>query len=355
MHRRRSARREKRPLSLRFCTDKLDSPDYRAPAWLPGGHTQTLYAPCLKGRHALAYRRERWDTPDGDFIDLDWLDGPETAPLVVLFHGLEGSSRSHYALAMAGELARHGWRGVFPHFRGCSGEPNRHARAYHSGDSVEIDWILRRLSGRSGGPVFAAGISLGGNALLKWLGERGASALSVIRAAGAASVPLDLAVCGDWLGQGFNRLYTWHFLNSLKRKSLQKLERHPGIFDRNAMLSARTLREFDDVVTAPLHGFLDTDDYWRRASSKPWLPHVAVPALLISALNDPFVPAHALPAPERISRHVTLCQPDQGGHAGFVEGRFPGHLGWLPRKLIRFFEASAPAPQRTAPERAAVS
>jgi len=313
--------------------------DYRAPVWLPGGNPQTLYAPCLKPRDPVIYRRQRWDTPDGDFIDLDWVDGPEDSPLVVLFHGLEGSARSHYALAMARELSGRGWRGVFPHFRGCSGEPNRHPRAYHSGDSTEIDWILRRLRLQTGAPLFAAGVSLGGNALLKWLGEQQVAAGKVVQAAGAASVPLDLTVCGDCLGQGFNRIYTWHFLHSLKRKSLQKLEQHPGIFDRDALLRARTLRQFDDVVTAPLHGFRDTDDYWRQASSKPWLAYIAVPTLFVSARNDPFVPERVLPTPREISEYVALDHPEQGGHAGFVAGPFPGHLRWLPSRLIRFFEA----------------
>lgn len=317
---------------------------YHAPLWLPGAHAQTLYAPCVKPRGTVSYRRERWDTPDGDFVDLDWLDGPRDAPLVAMFHGLEGSSRSHYALALARELSRRAWRGVFPHFRGCSGEPNRFARAYHSGDSAEADWILRRLRRESIGPLFAAGISLGGNVLLKWLGEHAAAAREVVRAAVCTSVPLDLTVCGDWLGRGFNQIYTRHFLRSLKRKSLEKLQRHPGIFDREAVIRARTLRQFDDVVTAPLHGFRDTDDYWRRASSKPWLPRIAVPTLLISARNDPFVPEWVLPKPGEVSAQVTLHLPLQGGHAGFVAGPFPGHLDWLPRRLIGFCESALQPP-----------
>lgn len=294
----------------------------------------------MKPRGGVNYRRERWDTPDGDFIDLDWVDGPPDAPLVVLFHGLEGSSKSHYALALAREISRRAWRGVFPHFRGCSGEPNRYPRAYHSGDSAEADWILRRLRRETDRPLFAAGISLGGNVLLKWLGEQNTAAGDVVRAAVCASVPIDLAVCGDSLGQGFNRIYTWHFLNSLKRKSLEKLQRHPGIFDRQAVIRARTLRQFDDVVTAPLHGFRDTDDYWRRASSRPWLPHIAVPTLLISARNDPFVPERVLPKPGEVAARVTLELPGQGGHAGFVAGPFPGQLNWLPQRLIGFCEAA---------------
>jgi predicted alpha/beta-fold hydrolase len=320
---------------------------YRAPPWLPGGHAQTVYAPLRAGRADPGYRRERWETPDGDFIDLDWVDAPPAAPLVVLFHGLEGSSRSHYALAMMRALRARGWGGVVPHFRGCSGEPNRLPRAYHSGDSAEIDWILRRLGGRAARPLFAAGVSLGGNALLKWLGEQGRAAREVVAAAAAASAPLDLAVSGDALGRGLNRLYTRHFLASLKPRSLAKLDRHPGLYDAEALRRAATLREFDDLVTAPLHGFRNTDDYWKRASSRPWLGGIRVPTLVLNARNDPFVPPPCLPAPREVAPEVVLEFPDEGGHAGFVSGPFPGSIDWLPRRLLAFFEAGG---SHTAPE-----
>jgi len=321
---------------------------YQAPWWLPGGHAQTIYASALARRARVAYRRERWETPDSDFIDLDWLDEtsdarrqtPATAakvPLVVLFHGLEGSSGGHYALALMAELRSRGLRGVVAHFRGCSGEPNRLPRAYHSGDAGEIDWILRRLRARSTGPLFAAGISLGGNALLKWLGESGASATAVVERAAAVSAPLDLMAAGDALGRGFNLLYARHFLVTLKAKSVAKLARHPGLYDAARVRAARTLREFDDLVTAPLHGFSGTDDYWTRASSKPGLKHIQVPTLVINARNDPFLPAPALPGPADVSGAVTLEQPGEGGHVGFVSGPFPGRLDWLPRRILGFF------------------
>ncbi|HEX6829130.1 MAG TPA: alpha/beta fold hydrolase [Burkholderiales bacterium] len=315
-----------------------DTEPYRAPAWLPGGHAQTIYAPLLARGADAGYRRERWETPDGDFIDLDWLDAPEPAPLVVLFHGLEGSSRSHYALALMRALRARGWRGVVPHFRGCGGEPNRLARAYHSGDSAEVDWILRRLKRGARGPLFAAGVSLGGNALLKWLGERGAAARELAAAAAAVSAPLDLTISGDALGQGLNCLYTRHFLATLKPMSLAKLARFPGLYDAEAVRRAVTLREFDDVVTAPLHGFRDCDDYWKRASSKPLLGGIRVPTLVLNARNDPFVPPPCLPAREEAAPELTLEFPEQGGHAGFVSGPFPGSLAWMPRRLLAFFE-----------------
>lgn len=337
---------------------------YAAPRWLPGGHAQTIYAALLVPRTQVEYRRERWDTPDGDFIDLDWAEltqsgsrignyeresreqqletrNPELEtrrPLVVLFHGLEGSSRSHYSLALMSAVRAGGMRGVVVHFRGCSGEPNRLPRAYHSGDAPEIDWILRRLRAQNGNaPLFAVGISLGGNALLKWLGESGASAVQVVDRAAAVSAPLDLMAAGEALGQGFSMIYTRNFLASLRKKSLAKLERFPGLFDAEAVRASRTLREFDDLVTAPLHGYRDTDDYWTRASSKPGLGNIRVPTLVLNARNDPFLPAPALPGASEVSAAVTLEQPDGGGHVGFVGGAFPGNLDWLPQRVLRFF------------------
>ena len=319
---------------------------YRAPRWLPGGHAQTIYAAVLVPRARVAYRRERWETPDGDFIDLDWVDegrgssgeGRGERPLVVLFHGLEGSSRSHYALALMAALSERGMRGAAVHFRGCSGEPNRLPRAYHSGDAQEIEWILRRLRAQnSAAPLYAVGVSLGGNALLKWLGESGDGAAGIVDAAAAVSAPLDLMAAGDALGRGFNLVYARNFLETLQVKSLAKLERYPGLYDADAVRASRTLREFDNLVTAPLHGFRNTDDYWTRASSKPGLKNVRVPTLVINARNDPFLPAAALPGPADVSAAVTLEQPAEGGHVGFVSGAFPGNLGWLSRRLLVFF------------------
>lgn len=289
------------------------------------------------------YRRERWDTPDGDFIDLDFLDaGRAGAPRVVLFHGLEGSSSSHYAVALMRTLARERWNGVVVHFRGCSGEINRLARAYHSGDAPEIGWIIARLAG-AGAPPYAVGVSLGGNALLKWLGETGDGARAQLRAAAAVSAPLDLMAAGAALGRGLNMIYTRLFLATLRAKSLHKLERFPGLFDRGRMLAARNLREFDDVVTAPLHGYRDTDDYWTRASSKPVLGGVCLPTLVLNAKNDPFLPARHLPRPHEVSSCIRLEQPEEGGHAGFAGGAFPGNLDWLPQRLLAFFRKSASA------------
>ncbi len=312
---------------------------YHPPKWLPGGHAQTLY-PLLIKPEPLPYRRQRCDTPDGDFIDLDWIDtADQSTPLVVLFHGLEGSSNSHYAIALMRALSAIGWGGVVVHFRGCSGEINRLPRAYHSGDSDEIDWVLRQIQQRfPDRPRYAVGVSLGGNALLKWLGERESAATGCIRAAAAISAPLDLTACGHHLGRGFNKIYTNHFLRTLKAGAAAKLQRYPGLFNERRMLEARSLYEFDDAVTAPLHGFSGAGDYWLRASSKPWLKTIQIPTLVLNAQNDPFLPAQALPTRDQASPAVKLDFLRQGGHVGFVTGNLPGRLDWLPQRILHFFQ-----------------
>ena len=319
-----------------------------------GGHVQTILPALLGRRPPVVYRRVRWETPAtipdnaaatpaADFIDLDWVDAPDPqAPLLVLFHGLEGSSNSHYARALMHWTHRRGWMGVVVHFRGCSGEPNRLPRAYHSGDSEEVDWILRRLAAEHPQrDLFAVGVSLGGNALAKWLGEQGEAAWFVRRAA-IVSAPLDLVAGGRALGRGFNRVYTQMFLRTLKRKTLDKLRHHPALEQGQQLAAAieraSTLHDFDDAYTAPVHGFTSADDYWTRASSKPWLAHIAVPTLVLNARNDPFLPAEALPTPDEVSVHVKLEQPAEGGHVGFASGRRTEWLDWLPLRVLRWMD-----------------
>jgi hypothetical protein len=319
------------------------APGYAAPAWLPGGHAQTIW-PYFLPRRSIALRRERVDTPDGDFWDFDWLDTPAPdAPLLVLFHGLEGSSESHYARALLTALEPRGWRGVVPHFRSCGGAPNRRPRVYHSGDHEEIGAMLAAVRARvpPATTVVAVGVSLGGSALLNWLGRAGTSAASTLTAAAAVSAPLDLMAAGIAIGQGLNRLYTWHFLQTLRPKSLELARRFPGALDPARVRSARTMWAFDDAVTAPLHGFAGTVDYWTRASSKPWLAGVGVPTLVLNAANDPFVPAASLPSPRDVAPQVTLEFPPAGGHVGFLVAPAPGRLDWLPRRLLQFFTTGA--------------
>jgi uncharacterized protein len=330
--------------------------NYAAPWWLPGGNLQTIWAARFAQRFDAEppmFHRERWTTPDADFIDVDWgaapagaLGGPpqnggfpmpasSAAPvLLVLFHGLEGSSGSHYAQAFAEFAATQGMAYCVPHFRGCSGELNLAPRAYHSGDYEEIGWILERLRSRHEGPIVALGISLGGNALLRWAEEAGETAAKCVAAVASVCSPIDLAASGDAIGRGFNRLvYTRMFINSMKPKALRKLAQHPGLFDGQALARARDLYEFDNIFTAPLHGFKNTEDYWARGSAKPHLHRIRVPALVVNALNDPFIPAASLPERSAVGDFVTLWHPAHGGHVGFPQGRFPAYLQTLPEQV----------------------
>jgi uncharacterized protein len=319
---------------------------YRAPAWLPGGQAQTIWPALFSRRYfgpAPQYARQRWDTPDGDFVDVDFAVNTKNeaaasashAPLLVLFHGLEGSSRSHYAEAFADWAAQHGVGFVVPHFRGCSGEINRAPRAYHSGDFEEIGWILQRM--RTEHPdrkIIAVGVSLGGNALLRWVQEMGDAASKVVSAVATVCSPLDLAAAGHAIGSGFNRLvYTRMFLRTMKPKALERLALHPKLFDRDQLMASRDLYEFDNLFTAPLHGFRNTDDYWNRASAKPHLHAVRIPALVLNTRNDGFVPASSLPQQHQVSPYVTLWQPEHGGHVGFPAGGPPGHVRGLPDEV----------------------
>lgn len=322
---------------------------YDAPWWLPGGNLQTIYAALRSQRYlaeAPSFRRERWTTPDDDFVDVDFARHASASasagqePLLVVFHGLEGSSASHYAEAFADVARVRGWACAVPHFRGCSGELNRAPRAYHSGDFEEIDWILRRFRAGHAGPLFAVGISLGGNALMRWAAEMETSADRVVNAVASVCSPLDLAASGHAIGRGFNRLvYTRMFLNSMVPKALKKLEQHPGLFSADALRAARDLYAFDNIVTAPLHGFRNTEDYWARASAKPHMRRIAVPALALNARNDPFIPAASLPQAGDVSAAVTLWQPREGGHVGFPSAPFPGHVRAMPEAVCGFFSA----------------
>ena len=319
--------------------------NYVAPWWLPGGNLQTIWA-AVRARRFMGppplFRRERWRTPDNDFVDVDFSEHPSAAdaPLLVVFHGLEGSSGSHYAEALADVARARGWACAVPHFRGCSGELNHAPRAYHSGDFEEIDWILRRFKAGRSGPVLAVGISLGGNALMRWAGELGRQAGAVVGGVVSVCSPLDLAASGWAIGRGFNRqVYTRMFLKTMVPKALQKLNQHPGLFDRKALLAARDLYAFDNVVTAPLHGFKNTEDYWSRASAKPHLHNIGVPALALNALNDPFIPVWSLPRAEEVANCVTLWQPAQGGHVGFPSAPFPGDVRAMPEAVTAFLAA----------------
>ena len=300
---------------------------FQPPRWLRGAHAQTVFGTLLRPGPRLPLRRERWELPDGDFVDVDRLDGPPAAPLLLVLHGLEGSSSSHYVRGFLDQARRRGWRGLALNFRSCSGEPNRLLRSYHSGETGDLAEAVARARRESqDAPLFAAGCSLGGNVLVKWLGEQGSSA--PLRAAAAVSVPFDLQACARALDApgAMSFVYRTRFLRTLKRKALAKARLFPGI-DAARVRSARTLFEFDEAVTAPVHGFAGAEDYWARSSSGPYLPRVGVPLLLLSAEDDPFIPAACLPREAAaLNRSVTLEVHPHGGHLGFVAG---GFLPWF--------------------------
>ena len=311
--------------------------EYRAPGWLPGGHAQTIW-PWWIVQPPVRWRREIVGTPDGDHWAFDWLDAPsrDDAPLCVLFHGLEGGATSPYAVALMEALARRGWRGLVPHFRSCGGLDNRRPRAYHLGDHEEIAAMLEAIRARAGAgvPIHAVGVSLGGSALLNWLGRVGDAASPPIARAAAVSAPHDVMAAGHAIDRGANRFYAWVFLRTMNPKARAIASRHPDALDPAAVRRYRTMYAFDDAVTAPLHGFAGAEDYWTRASAKPWLARITVPTLVLNARNDPFIPASSLARRDEVAPSVRLEQPAQGGHAGFPTGPFPGRLDWLPQRLL---------------------
>lgn len=315
--------------------------DYRPPWWLRGRHLQSLWGPLRRRPRRPAFRRERWDTPDGDFLDLDWLAASPAragSPCVVVLHGLEGSSESHYVLGLMGLVEEAGWRGVVVHFRSCSGELNRLGRLYHSGETSDLEFVVRRLiAAAPGAPIGLAGVSLGGNVILKWLGEGGETVPEEVTAAVAISVPFDLAACAAVLDRGLNRLlYTAHFLRTMKPKVRAKAALYGERVDVRAAMRARTFRLYDRLVTAPIFGFADEEDYWRRCSSGPYLSKIRRHTLLIGAVNDPFVPPETLPRAEvERSPWLEAVFPAQGGHAGFLEGGGAGP-SWAERRAVEF-------------------
>lgn len=304
---------------------------FRPAWWLPGAHIQTLWSRLLRRGPDVTYRRETWETPDDDLLELDWIDGPVGAPVLLGLHGLEGCSTSLYMQGLMHRAACRGWRGLALNFRSCASPPgrprgewrmNRGARMYHSGETSDLDWVVERLVEREPDlDLRLVGVSLGGNVLLKWLGERGGSAPPQVRAAAAISAPFDLAACARHLESGLGPLYMRFFLASLKRKSLDFAERYPGRIDPAAVRAARTFRQIDDAATGPIHGFADADDYYARASSLPYLSRIRVPTLLINARDDPFEPGRVLArAREEASALVRCAFTDRGGHVGWVVG-----------------------------------
>jgi len=283
-------------------------------------------------------RRERLELPDGDFLDLDWTAWGNGA-LALIVHGLEGSSRSPYARGLARSLAHHGWGAVVLNLRGCSGQPNRLARAYHSGETGDLDYVVRLLRDRKpDAPLAVIGYSAGGNILLKWLGERAHEA--ALAAAVAISVPYRLDIAVDALRHALGGVYERYFLKTLRAKTREKIDRLDMPLGHRKLDGIRSLRDFDESVTAPLHGFSGAEDYYERASCRRWLPQIAIPTLLIHAADDPFMTASAVPGHAELSVTTEMELYDRGGHVGFIAGALPWRPRyWLEERIPAFLSA----------------
>lgn len=334
-------------------------PPFRPAPWLRGPHAQTLFWPLVRARRPVRFTRERLPTPDGDDLWLDHLEGAgsPSAPRLLLLHGLEGSSFSCWVLGMLALAAGRGWRATALNFRSCAREPGRRGRwienlrprLYHSGETTDLDLVARTLSARDGGrPLLLAGVSLGGNVLLKWLGEEPGPPRALVAAAAAVSVPFDLAAGARHLETAAGRLYVSHFLSTLLPKARSLARRFPEAaarLDLPRLARARTFFDFDDAGTAPLHGFAGAEDYWARSSSLPLLGRIEVPVLALSAEDDPFLPADALGrARDAASPSVAFAVSRHGGHAGFVSGRWPGSArAWAEESAVRWLSGHVPA------------
>lgn len=318
---------------------------FRPAWWLRGPHRQTVWRSLFGGGPTPPYRRERFETSDGDFVDLDWLDSESRSgdrPLVIVLHGLEGSSRSNYVVGLLREAARRGWDGVAMNFRSCSGELNRRPRFYHSGETGDLDEVLSSLiARRPGRSIGLVGYSLGGNVLLKWLGERNDKVPESLRAAVAVSVPFDLAAAAYRVDHGLSRIYGQRFLRTLKEKAKAKARLYPGLLDPDEVAAIRSFTVFDDRVTAPLHGFANGRHYWTEASATPWLGAIRKPTLVINAFDDPFLPAACLPR-DAVARSPWLAAEFTpfGGHAGFIEEWRPGAVSyWIDHRAMDFLDS----------------
>jgi predicted alpha/beta-fold hydrolase len=314
--------------------------------WVRGAHFQTTWGRLGRSRNLVTFRREVLTTPDDDDVVLDHLDGPSGAPRVLLLHGLEGSSYSVYMQGLGRLLAREGWQATAMNFRSCARDPkhiarslpNRRPRLYHSGDTGDLDHVVRTLSAREpSGTLYAAGVSLGGNVLLKWLGEQGAC--SRIEAAVTISVPYDLRAAARHLERRAGRFYAGNFIKTLKAKTLALRDRFPEMaprLDPERIARARTFYEFDDASTAPLHGFTSADSYYRRSSSLAFLERIEVPVLCLGSSDDPFLPAEVIErARSRASEDVQIVTTPWGGHAGFITGRWPWKpLYWAEERAV---------------------
>jgi predicted alpha/beta-fold hydrolase len=336
-----------------------------APWWIRGPHLQTVWARLARSRHLIGFEREVLATPDGDELVLDHVAGSDHAPRVLLLHGTEGSSYSLHTQGLAALVARAGWRGTVLNFRACARDPvdirrrlrNRRARLYHAADTADLDLVVGHLRRREPEtPLFAVGFSLGGGVLLKWLGEEGQGARAEVAAAATISASYEVGASADFLARPAARVYVYNFLRRVRPKALDVLARFPAEtahLDAARIARARTIREFDERATAPLHGFAGADDYYARASVLPYLPTIRVPTLCISAEDDPFYPADAVARARAVaSRDVTFVVTSWGGHTGFVAGRWPWRpVYWAEEAAIAWLARHAPVTGSTAARR----
>lgn len=333
---------------------------FRPAWWVPGPHAQTLWGKFARRAAPLPTRVERWSTPDDDFIDVLRLDSPSTgSPRLFLLHGLEGTVRSHYVGGVLSVAHALGWGADMLIFRGCGDEPNHAPRFYHSGETGDLTFAVDRvLAEYPHADLVMCGVSLGGNVLLKWLGERADAIPDRVRAAAAISVPFDLERGSRYISRGFARVYERHFLRTLRRKAEAKLHRYPELFDATALSRAGTLYDFDDVVTGPVHGFRDAHDYYTRSSSLHFLAHIRRPTLLLSARDDPFLPPTVLDEVTAIARTnscLTVEFTEGGGHVGFVHGTPWRPLYYAEQRVGEFLSRHVAAFQPGTGARLAVS
>ena len=298
---------------------------FRPASWLPGPHLPAIWGKFVRRRPMVHDRIERWATPDGDHLSMLRMGNPGSgAPHLLILHGLEARISAKYAHGLLDQARRRGWSGDLLMFRSCDGEINSARRLYHSGETTDLDFVVRRLVQENPGiRLVLAGVSLGGNVLLKWLGEVGDQAPQQVFCAAAVSVPFDLAAGSRQMEQGFARQYVTHFLATLKKKTLQKLIQYPGCCDVEVAMRAKTFWEFDDAVTAPLHGFAGAGDYYERSSSLRFLSRISRPTYLLSARGDPFLPDRVIEEVRSLaaSSSMLFCEvTSTGGHVGWVEG-----------------------------------
>ena len=303
-------------------------------------HAQTIWPSLFRKRPKLSLTRERFELPDGDFLDLDWTEN-KSGPIVLLLHGLEGNEESHYAKGLLKHLSQLGFQALIMYFRGCNGKVNRLPRAYHSGETGDLSYVISQLILRFPDRlIYIIGVSLGGNVLLKWLGET--AQVNPLAGAIAISVPFDLSNAANQLNHQASKIYQRHLLSSLQKSLKQRLTYMSLPIDKDKALTCKTLRRYDDLVTAPLHGFIDAENYYQQSSSRQYLSTIQLPTLILHAKDDPFMTNDAIPTEDELSDKVTLELSENGGHVGFVNGHLPFKPRyWLEQRIRQFFNDQA--------------